>query len=74
MTMKLNTENPNCFVYETEELLIELLGGVRIDTLDRMRVTIKVTVVKRKHPLQVGELSGLAVVHNPISLTTSVRF
>ena len=60
----MNTENPNCFVYETEELLIELLGGVRIDTLDRMRVTIKVTVVKRKYPLQVGELSGLAVRHN----------
>jgi hypothetical protein len=31
-TMKLNTENLNFFVYETEELLIELLGGVRIDT------------------------------------------
>jgi hypothetical protein len=50
MKSKLNTENPNCFIYETEELLIELLGGVRIDTLDRMRVTIKVTVVNRKHP------------------------
>jgi chromosomal replication initiation ATPase DnaA len=62
--MKLNTENPNCFVYETEELLIELLGGVRIDTLDRMRVTIKVAVVNRKHAKYVGELSGLAVRHN----------
>jgi hypothetical protein len=29
-----------------------------------MRVTIKVTVVKRKHPNQVGELAGLAVRHN----------
>jgi hypothetical protein len=49
--MKLNTENSNCFEYKTEELLIELLGGVRIDTLDRMRVTIKVAVVgSRKHP------------------------
>jgi hypothetical protein len=62
--MKLNTENPNCFIYETEELLIELLGGVRIDTLDRMRVTIKVTVINRKHAKYVGELSGLAVRHN----------
>ena len=25
--MKLNTENTNCFIYETEELLIELLGA-----------------------------------------------
>jgi len=58
------TTNPHCFTYTTDELLIELLGGVRIDTLDRMRVTIKVTVVKRKHANQVGELTGLAVRHN----------
>ena len=25
--MKMNTENTNCFVYETDELLIELLGA-----------------------------------------------
>lgn len=47
--MELNTTNPHCFTYQTEELLIELIGGVRIDGLDRMRVTIKVTVVNRKH-------------------------
>jgi hypothetical protein len=58
------TTNPHCFTYSTDELLIELLGGVRIDTLDRMRVTIKVTVVKRKHPQYTGELAGLAVRHN----------
>lgn len=46
----MNTENTNCFVYETEELLIELLGGVRVEGLDRMRVSMKVSVVKRKHP------------------------
>ncbi len=27
--MILKTENPHCFEYETEELKIELLGGVR---------------------------------------------
>ncbi|MEI9806762.1 MAG: hypothetical protein WDO16_02150 [Bacteroidota bacterium] len=48
--MELQTNNRHCFTYQTDELLIELLGGVRIDTLDRMRVTIKVTVVNRKHP------------------------
>lgn len=41
--MELNTTNPHCFTYQTEELMIELLGGVRIDGLDRMRVTMKVT-------------------------------
>jgi len=46
--MILETINPNCFTYKTDELLIELLGDIRIDTLDRMRVTIKVTVINRK--------------------------
>lgn len=45
----MNTANPNCFTYTTDALLIELLGAVRIDTLDRMHVTMKVTVVNRKH-------------------------
>jgi len=46
--MILETANPNCFTYKIDELLIELLGGIRIDTLDRMRVTMKVTVINRK--------------------------
>ena len=64
--MELNTTNPHCFTYQTEELLIELLGGVKIDTLDRMRVTMKVTVVNRKHAdyLANPELAGLSVRHN----------
>jgi len=70
--MKLNTTNPHCFTYQTEEsttadrLLIELLGGLRIDGLDRMRVTIKVTVINRKHTgyLNNPELAGLSVRHN----------
>lgn len=43
--MKLDTDNTNHFTYQTDELLIELLGGIRVDTLDKMRVTMKVTVV-----------------------------
>ncbi len=70
--MELNTTNPHCFTYQTEEsatadrLLIELLGGIRIEGLDRMRVTIKVTVVNRKHAgyLSNPELAGLSVRHN----------
>jgi len=62
--MKLKTENHNCFWYETDELQIELLGGVRIDTLDRMRVTIKVSVTNRKHPQYTSELAEIAVRHN----------
>ncbi len=64
--MELNTTNPHCFIYQTEELLIELLGGVKIDGLDRMRVTMKVTLVNRKHSnyLNNPELVGLSVRHN----------
>ena len=64
--MELNTANPHRFTYHTEELLIELLGGIRIDGLDRMRGTMKVTVVNRKHAgyLNNPELAGLSVRHN----------
>lgn len=48
--MEMNTENANCFVYTTDELVIELLGGVRVEGLDRMRVTMKVSVVNRTPP------------------------
>lgn len=60
----LNTENPNCFMYKTDELLIALLGGIRIDTLDRMRVTIKVAVINRQHPQYTSETAELAIRHN----------
>lgn len=64
--MTLETTNPHCFTYQTDELLIELLGGVRVEGLDRMRVTMKVTVVNRKHAgyLTNPELVGLSVRHN----------
>jgi hypothetical protein len=64
--MTLETTNAHCFTYNTEELLIELLGGVRVDTLDRMRVTIKVTVVNRKHAAYLNneDLAGLSLRHN----------
>jgi len=64
--MTLETTNPHCSTCQTEELLIELLGGVRVDGLDRMRVTIKVTVVNRKHAgyLSNPELAGLSIRHN----------
>jgi len=64
--MTLETTNPHCFSYQTDELMIELLGSVRIDTLDRMRVTMKVTVINRKHKeyLNNPELAGLSVRNN----------
>lgn len=51
---------------QTEELLIELLSGVRVDGLDKMRVAIKITVISREHTgcLTNPELAGLLVRHN----------
>ena len=64
--MILETTNPNCFTCKTDELLVELLRGVRVEGLDRMRVTMKVTVINRKHAgyLNNPELAGLSVRHN----------
>ena len=64
--MTLEKTKIHCFVYKIDELLIEMLGGVRIDRLDRMRVKIKVIVVNRKHAayLRNEELAGLSVRHN----------
>jgi hypothetical protein len=39
-----NTSNPDQLIYENSILTIEVLGGVRLEGLDRMRVTLKVSV------------------------------
>ena len=39
----LNTENPNHFIYPTEQLNFEVLGGLTSFGIDRMRVTLKVS-------------------------------
>ncbi len=63
---KINTTNPDAIFLETEELRLTILGGVRIEGLDRMRVTLKIEVVNRKltHYLNSPELSALALRHN----------
>lgn len=40
--MKLNTENPDQLVYAHEFLKITVLGGIKLEGLDRMRVTLKI--------------------------------
>lgn len=39
-----NTINPDQLIYENSILTIEILGGVRLEGLDRMRVTLKVSL------------------------------
>jgi hypothetical protein len=60
---KLNTENPEHIIYETEELGFAILGGIKLEGLDRLRVTMKIEVVNRKfeHYLNNPEIANLAV-------------
>jgi hypothetical protein len=62
----LNTANADALVYETEELRFTILGGVRLDGLDRMRVTLKIEIRERKfkHYLNNPDLAALAMRHN----------
>jgi len=47
---KLNTDNPDHLNYENSILSIEVLGGVRLEGLDRMRVTLKVSLNESEIP------------------------
>lgn len=53
--MELNTTNPHCFTYKTDEFLMELLGGVRIGGLDRMRVPSGASLVQWTVPGKGGK-------------------
>lgn len=48
MDLKINTTNPEAITYQTEEIAYTILGGIRLEGLDRLRVTIKVEVINRK--------------------------
>ena len=62
----LNTTDPNCMIYQTEELTLTILGGIRIEHLDRMRVTLKLEVHNRKYKqyIENPEVCDLAMRHN----------
>ena len=51
----LNTQNPNQLEYHNKIIRITVLGGIRLDGLDRMRVTVKI---------QATDVDSLAVRHN----------
>lgn len=61
-----NTTNPEAITYMTDELGFTVLGGIRLDGLDRLRVTLKIEVINRKfnHLLNNPELANLAIRHN----------
>ena len=50
---KLDTSNAELLVYETSELLISILGGIKITGLDRLRVTLKIEKKEYSHDIPI---------------------
>jgi DNA primase len=50
-TGKLNTRNPEYITYTTDELQISILGGINLQQLDRLRITIKMSRTDTGDPL-----------------------
>jgi len=46
----LNTQNPDQLIYKNEILKLTTLGGIKLDGLDRMRVTIKLELLESPRP------------------------
>lgn len=66
MEQKINTTNPEAITYITEEIGYTILGGIRLEGLDRLRVTIKIEVINRKfqHYLNNPDIAALAIRQN----------
>ncbi len=48
--MKLNSNNPDQLIYENEILQLTVLGGIKLEGLDRMRSTLKVQLQESSRP------------------------
>jgi predicted transcriptional regulator len=66
MDSKINISNPEAITYQTEETCYTILGGIRLEGLDRLRVTIKIEVLNRKfqHYLNNPDIAALAIRQN----------
>jgi predicted transcriptional regulator len=66
MDLKININNPEAITYQTEETTYTILGGIRLEGLDRLRVTIKIEVLNRKfqHYLNNPDIAALAIRQN----------
>jgi hypothetical protein len=64
--VKINTSNPESITYTTEELSFTILGGIKLEGLDRLRVTLKIEVANRKfkHYLNNPDIADLALRQN----------
>jgi hypothetical protein len=64
--LKIDVSNADAITYCTEELGYTILGGIRLEGLDRLRVTIKIEVINRKfqHYLNNPDIANLAIRQN----------
>lgn len=46
----IDVSNPDAIAYTTDELRFTVLGGIRLEGLDRLRVTLRTEIVSRKFP------------------------
>ena len=51
----LNTSHPHHYSYDTKHLLIEVLGGIRINNLSNLRVTLKLLNKANEYGLTILE-------------------
>ena len=54
MATKLQSENTDQLIYTNELLELTVLGGIRLDGLDRMRVTLKIQLQESSRPPQLA--------------------
>ena len=52
MQNNLNTSNPNHYIYETKHLKIAILGGIRFNNLEALRVTLGIQKLKSEQVLR----------------------
>jgi len=69
---KLNTTNPENLIYQHGLLTINILGGIRLDGLDRMRTTLKL-VQSGVEGIEVEHTSKLLLSQNVLSTGPALR-
>jgi predicted transcriptional regulator len=52
MQSPLNTQNPNNYIFDTKHLKIQVLGGIRFNNLEAMRVTLGIQKVGKEQVLR----------------------
>jgi DNA primase catalytic core len=68
----LNTDNPEYIIYQTKDLKLALLGGINLQQVDRLRVTLLIERYPKLSPLHAVRQSGLDL-YNDASVEKLIR-